>query len=138
MNYRLVSFYHYLGVSFVAAVMCLVASQASWAAGGEVLIVDLPQIYVESKVGKSLSKQHSTELMDLRKEVEKVRDKFSKETEKLDKQRSVLSPEALQKKAEDLQVRALAEEQKIQRKSRGLQKGQQNAVQEIYKVIGPL
>lgn len=109
---------------------------------GTVGLVHVARIAQESKAGKSMAAQVQTLNADLKKLIEKEEQQLKNAEEQLQRQRTIVSPEAYQQKRQDFQKEVATLQQKIRIKSRetelGLRKAEQELKQAISKIIGDI
>ena len=125
--YRKFSLVFAISVAFSAIVFPVAAEQSF-------VIFDFRAAIAQSKAGKSMGNQIESQMKVVTDEAQKFDERFAGELEKLQEQRSLMAPDALQSKAEELRLEQLKTQQDLSKRQRAIQAGGQKATQEILKV----
>jgi len=108
------------------------------AAAPVILIINRAVLLSESKAGKNISEQALVLREKITKELQDEFEKIKKDEESLLAQQTLLAPEVLRQRAEELQVRGQNFDVHQQIKNREFQASIQNASAEIAKVLEPI
>lgn len=108
------------------------------ARAGDVLVVDIDTVYTTSLAGKSLLKQIRKKDEVIKKQVEAAQKELEKESNKLEGQKALLAPEALQAKTDELRLKSISKNQELQQEVRKVKAAQANANAQILKALSPI
>lgn len=120
-------------LSIVAVAGCMAFAASSYA--DNIAYVNTQEIMHESVAAKSMKEQLDAKQKLFQSEVSKKEDALRKEEQDLSKQRSVLAPEAFEKKAKDFKSRANAAQKEAQAKGYELEAATSSSLNEIQKVV---
>lgn len=100
----------------------------------KIVVVDIDRAIAQSKAGKNMNDQLEKMSKDVQKKIEKIQKDLQGEASKLDEQKALLAPDALNVKREELRVKQIGKQQEISAEARAIQAGGQNALKEIAEV----
>lgn len=103
-----------------------------------ILIVDMAGLFTTSEVGQDVSRQVQELAAALQQEDLTTRQALAAEAESIAQQRANFTPDELQAKAADLQLRQQTHVQKIAVRQQGIQLGHAQANNQIAEVIKPI
>lgn len=98
-----------------------------------ILIVDLPQILHDSKAGKGVQETLTKESQAYSREVARKEDDLQKMRSELERQRTVLSPQAFDAKAKQFQQHYQELDRSVQQKRQALQRAYNEAMLKVEK-----
>ncbi len=125
--------FYSLVVIFLAA---LIAMQSPvQAAESKIAILNIQQIMKDSTAAKSVRDQLDAKRKSFESEMAKKEEDLRKEDQDLSKQRSVLAPEAFEKKLKDFREKASVAQRDVAAKRSQLDNAFTNAVNDIQKVV---
>ena len=104
------------------------------AAEQKFVVFDFNAAVAQSKAGKSMGSQLESQMKVVADEAQKLDESLAGQLEKLQEQRSLMAPDALQSRAEELRLEELKKKQELSKRQRAIQAGGQKAAQEILKV----
>lgn len=107
-------------------------------AQSNVLIIDIERVFVNSMAGKSMMEQLKKKGGDLKSKRDKAQTDLTAEAKKLESQRTLLDPTALQSKADELRLKEIATNQELQQDARQVEAGRQAAQSEILTALSPI
>lgn len=111
---------------------------ANPAQASDVLVVDIEKVFANSLSGKSLIDQIKTEGDAIRASRDKAQKDLEADAKKIDEQKTLLTPEALRAKADELRLKEISKNQEIQQELRKLETAQATARNEILKKLSPI
>ncbi|WOF73726.1 OmpH family outer membrane protein [Parvibaculaceae bacterium PLY_AMNH_Bact1] len=103
-----------------------------------ILIVDMAGLFTDSEVGQDVSRQVQELASTLQQEDLTTRQALAAEAESIGQQRANFSPEELQAKVNDIQLRQQTHVQKIAVRQQAIQRGRAQANSQIAEVIKPI
>lgn len=128
--------------TMVAAVLVVQAGVSTSAQADKaptvILIVDMAGLFTSSAVGQDVSRQVQELAAALQQEDLTTRQALAAEAEGIREQQANLTPDELQAKATDLQLRQQTHVQKIAVRQQGIQLGRAQANNQIAEVIKPI
>jgi outer membrane protein len=98
-----------------------------------ILIVDLPQVLHDSRAGKGVQATLTKESQEYSREVARQEDDLQKMRSELERQRTVLSPEAFDAKAKQFQQHYQELDREVQQKRLALQRAYNEAMLKVEK-----
>ena len=116
-------------LAFVFIVSVPLSAQAQ-----KIVVVDLDRAISQSKAGKDMSSQLESQSKVVQDKVDKIQKNLQSEAKKLEEQRSLMAPDALRIKGEELRLKQVSKQQEISTEARGIQAGGQEALQKIAAV----
>jgi Skp family chaperone for outer membrane proteins len=93
-----------------------------------IAVVDVNRVLAESSAGRSIQSQLEVESRKFRDQVTKLQDELKTAENELLRQRSVMSPEAVNEKGQELQRKRVEDEHIVQERQEALGKGQKDAI----------
>jgi Skp family chaperone for outer membrane proteins len=120
-----------LGASLVAGAAPAVAQTPAGVPGAQIIIVDITQILRESKAAKDVQAQLDRETVAYSKEVSRQENELQKIRDDLERQRTVLSPDAFTAKTREYQQRFDTLDKSVQVKRQGLQQSYNDAMGKV-------
>lgn len=111
------------------------AFSAAAAFADSIAYVNIQEIMHESTAAKSVKEQLESKQKSFQAEMTKKEDSLQKEDQELGKQRSVLAPDAFEKKVKDFKARATAAQKDAQSKRDELYHASSSSLGEIQKVV---
>ncbi|MEI6730683.1 MAG: OmpH family outer membrane protein, partial [Pseudomonadota bacterium] len=124
-----------LCISLVAAASLASVSFASAIAADVVAVVNIQEIMRDASAAKSVKDQIEGKQKTFQTEMSKKEEDLQKEEQSLAKQRTVLSPEAFDKKVKDFKTKANAAQKDVQGKRAELDGAFSSALGEIQKSV---
>ncbi len=103
-----------------------------------ILIVDMAGLFTDSEVGQDVTRQVQELAAALQQEDLTTRQALAAEAESVGQQRASFSPEELQAKVNDIQLRQQTHVQKIAGRQQAIQQGRAQANSQIAEVIKPI
>ena len=120
--------------SFVLVALLMVP-RAAMAEGIQIIVFDPDVALAASDVGQDIAKQLKEQSDDMRTRVQAEAVELENEAGKLREQQTLLSPDALQQRVEELQARQVSAQQQFTTEGQGIQAGGQVASREVLKII---
>ncbi|MGC6511358.1 MAG: OmpH family outer membrane protein [Parvibaculales bacterium] len=124
------SIYTFIAVLFMATVNPALAN--------DVLVVDIQKVFANSLSGKSLNSQVKEKTDAIRATRDKAQKDLEADAKKIEDQKTLLTPEALRAKADELRLKEIAKNQELQQELRKLETAQAAAQSEILKKLSPI
>jgi Skp family chaperone for outer membrane proteins len=119
-------------ISMVIIASPVIASATSVAA------VNVQKIMRDAKAAKSVRTQLESKQKDFQAELKKIEDELQKEDQGLAKQRSILAPDAFERKVQEFRKKAAAAQKEAQKKRAMLDRAFAGALNDIQKQIGKI
>ena len=121
--------------AFIAILFMAVSSPVH---ASDVLVVDIEKIFANSLSGKSLISQIKKEGEAIRGSRDKAQKDLEADAKKIEDQKTLLTPEALRAKADELKLKEISKNQEIQQELRKLENAQATARNEIFAKLSPI
>lgn len=123
---------------FMTAALAVPPVAAAPAAPSVILVVSMETLFTQSKAAQSLRTQMIAAGKKLQAEDKSGKDAIEADFKKLSEQRSLLTQEDLQKKAQAIQERGAKHEMSMRSKGQALEMGSQVARGKIAEALGPI
>ena len=107
-------------------------------AQSNVLILNIEKLFADSKAGKSMISQVQKKQEAIKSQRDKAQKNLSDKVQKLDSQKTMMAPDALQAKADELKLEEIAKNQELQQELRKIDAGLAAARAEILKSLSPI
>lgn len=124
------------GVALASVIVT--ASLTSAAADTNILTLNTPMVFANSKVGQNLEGQIETLGKGLRAEITKAQTAMAEEGQKLEQQRGLLKEDDFNKKARAFGQKSADTKRKLEEKGQALQAGINKAQQEVQTALIPV
>lgn len=98
---------------FTIAIVFAFSGTASAAEGLKIVVFDISRILSDTKAGKSIGSQVEKLQKGIQEDMSELQEEYKSKAEKLGEQRSLISADVLQSRAEELQVNARRDERKL-------------------------
>ena len=124
----------YLVLAFTLAVSGWMWQPAKAEKSVEIIVVDVDRAVLQSKAGKSMTKQLEKQTGDWEKKNEAVNTELRADLEKFQEERSLLAEDAQRSRFEELRQKEITKRQELQAEREAINAGGQKALQEIVEV----
>jgi len=103
-----------IALTFIFLIPILPIEKTALAIAEEIFVVSIQDVISKSEAGKALRKKMESEALERRSELERISEEIRADEEKLQKQSSLLSPDALQEKKDGIVLRQKELARKVQ------------------------
>lgn len=118
----------------IAFVVSIGSASVARAEGLTILVFDVSRILLESKAGKSIGQQAQKMQSSFQEEVKELQEKYKGKAEKISEQRTLIAPDVLQSRVEELQIEQRRDERKMTAEVDAIRNGVTDAQRKLLEV----
>lgn len=107
-------------------------------AQSNILILNVEKLFADSKAGKSMISQAKEKQESIVSKRDAAQKDLSEKVQKMESQKSMMAPDALQARADELKLEEMAKNQELQQELRKIDAGLAAARAEILKTLSPI
>ncbi|MBE8190709.1 MAG: OmpH family outer membrane protein [Alphaproteobacteria bacterium] len=120
--------------AFIASIGSIGSVGVAQAEDLKILVFDVNRILVESKAGKSIGEQAQKMQSNFQDEIKSLQEKYKGKAEKLSEQRTLIAPDVLQSRVEELQIEQRRDERKMTAEVDSIRAGVTEAQRKLLEV----